>query len=122
MNGAMKKWARYWNEQNYSVLNWPTHIQKKNFYKEWPKVHQKFYTSLQKADIHFIANEDKGEQKAYVGNGTFAEIAFSVGLNLTRKKKIRVILAQEPDKAGVFYDDLNRWLKLGWLEVLSVLK
>lgn len=117
MAEVIGKWVEYWSKQNYHVLNWPVHIQKKSFSKEWPKIHQKFYDSLRKTDIHFIANEDKEKKKAYIGNGTFAEIAFSAGLNLTRKKKIKIILAQKPDKTGTFSDDLNRWLEMDWLEL-----
>lgn len=115
---AIQEWADYWQKKNCRILNWPRPIAKKDFLKKWPDIHQDFYKSLDKADILFVANENAKGQRGYIGNAVFAEIAFCAGLNLTRKKKIEIILRQRPDKKNKFFEDLECWRKLGWLKIL----
>ncbi len=115
----MKKWVSFWKSRSYKVLNWPQPISKNEFLKEWPKIHNKFYKALETTDILFVANENKNGQQGYVGNGTFAEISFSAGLNLIRKKKIEIILQQKASSKNQFSHDIEIWEKMGWLRYFN---
>ncbi len=113
----MKYWLEYWKKEGLEVLDWSNPINDNAFMDEWPHVHKNFYINLTKTDTHFIANEDKNGEKGYIGPGVFAEIAFSVGLNLSQGKNIKVILNQLPSQTNKFYNDLKLWLDLGWIEL-----
>lgn len=115
----MEKWFLFWKSRGYTILNWPKPIAQKKFLKSWPAIHKKFYAALEKTDIHFVANENKNGQKGYIGNGVFAEISFSAGLNLVRKKKINIILIKKPDPINKFSRDLRLWHKMGWLSFMD---
>lgn len=115
----MKSWFSYWQNRGYRIIDWPASIKAKELNKRWPSVHKNFYKSLEKTKIHFIANEDKNGTVGYIGPGVFAEISFTMGLNLTRKHQIKILLYKAPSKKLFFYKDLNLWLKMGWLEIYS---
>lgn len=112
-------WVTFWRQRGYTITAWPRPIAKKNFSTAWPGVHRRFYRALEKTDIHFIANENKARRVGYIGAGVFAEIAFSVGLNLIRKKKIEIILYQRPARTSIFYNDIELMLKNGWVKLLK---
>ncbi len=101
------------------MLNWPQPISKKGFFKKWPKIHKKFYETLKITDIHFVANENKNGERGYIGNGVFAEVSFSAGLNLIRKKKIEIILQQKISSKNHFFHDIEIWEKMGWLHYFN---
>lgn len=98
-------------------MNYPKPIE--NFRSDFPKVHKDFYIALTKTDILFVANENKNDEKGYIGPGVFAEIAFSVGLNLAQDKDIEIILNQIPNKNNVFYNDIKLWLDLNWIKLYN---
>ena len=113
----MGRWLAYWQDKGYEVIDWPIQIKKAEFNKKWPQVHKKFYQSIEKTNVLFIANEDKNGMNGYIGPGVFAEISFSIGLNLTRKKQIKILLYKLPSKKLFYYKDLSLWIKMGWLEI-----
>ena len=117
LQSKINKWIVFWQSRGYRVIASVQPIEKKKFLKRWPAIHKNFYENLAKTDIHFIANENAKNQKGYIGNGVFAEIAFSVGLNFVRKKKVEIILLQKPDSKNKFAADINLWLKSGWLKI-----
>ncbi len=115
----MKKWVSFWKSRGYKILDWPQPIPQKEFFEKWPKIHKKFYKALETTDIHFIANENKNGERGYIGNGAFAEISFSAGLNLVRKKKIEIILQQKLSSKNRFSRDIEIWGKTGWLRYFN---
>ena len=116
---VIKKWLKYWKEKGYRVINHPIQIKKSNFQTDWPKIHKDFFSSLSKADILFIANEDKKGFTGYVGVGVFAELSFVLGLNFIRKRKIKIVLYKKPSRQSVFYEDTVLWLKLRWINLFN---
>lgn len=117
---AIGKWMKYWGDEGCEIVNYPIGIKEDDFLNVWPKVHEDFYKSLDKCDIHFVANEDKNGISGYVGAGVFAELSFSLGLNFSRDKKIDVWIIKIPDTKSVFYEDIKRWVDLGWVKSLSI--
>lgn len=118
LSGEIDKWLKFFRGKKFNVLNYPKKI-KGDFTKKFPSVHRNFYKSLNKTDIHFVANGNKGNTNNYIGVGVFAEISFAIGLKLTRRKNIRIILSKEPAPDSLFYKDLNLWIKNGWLEIFN---
>ena len=115
---AIGKWLKYWDNKGFKVIGNPVQIKSKDFVVAWPKVHVDFYKALAKTDFHFIANEDKDGISGYIGVGVFAELAFVVGLNLSRLKKITVLIYKIPDSKNIFYKDIMLWLGQGWITLL----
>lgn len=115
----MDKWVAYWKAQNFQILAWPLPIDEGKFLEEWPKIHRDFYIALEKADVHFIANEEKNGEPGYIGNGVFAEMAFTAGLNFAREKKIQILLAHELSPKGKSYSDLSLWMQMGWISLFD---
>ncbi len=118
----MDKWHDYWESQGYSISAYPEPINEKDFPQAYPVIHQEFYIQLAKTDLHFIANEEKRGIVGYVGPGVFAEIAFRVGLNLTRNEHVPIVLLTEPTSQVCFYEDLKLWLSLGWIQLFDDFK
>lgn len=115
----IKKWNKYWEERGYQVAAYPEPIEADNFTELYPSIHTDFYRKLAEADVHFIANEDKNGVIGYIGNGVYAEIAFRVGLNLTRNQKVPVILLKAPGEDSHFFDDLKVWMELDWVQLFE---
>ena len=119
LQDKIQKWFSYWESSGYSMLDYPKPIEANNFSEVYPSVHSEFYKNLSKTDLHFIANEEKKGIKGYIRPGVFAEIAYRVGLNLVNKETVPIILAHTPSKDVYFYNDLNLWLSLGWIQLLD---
>ena len=115
----IQKWLSHWESEGYFILDYPKPIEQNNFFEVYPSVHTEFYKRLGKTDIHFIANEEKGGIKGYIGPGVFAEIAYRVGLNLVNKESVPIVLAYRPSEEVYFYNDLSLWISLGWIRLLD---
>ncbi len=60
LQAEMKKWFKYWNNQEFcSVLNYPQIIPVNQFDELYPEVHKRFFQDINQADILFVANENK---------------------------------------------------------------
>lgn len=115
----LKRWCDYWNNQKgYVVINYPKIIDKDNFITLYPKIHTEFLKNINEADILFVANENKNNIAGYLGAETFSEIGFAVAQNLINNQNIKVILAKMPSKKVQSFNEIELWLKLGWLELL----
>ncbi|MEK7447802.1 MAG: hypothetical protein AAB632_03380 [Patescibacteria group bacterium] len=116
----MRKWVNFWNNQSgCEVIDWPNPIDEDEFMQFYPKIHREFFENITLADIVFIANEDKDGIKGYLGAETFAELAFAVSQNLVYRKNIKVILAKMPSEKVQSIDEINLWLKLGWIKIYN---
>lgn len=62
-------------------------------------------------------NEDKNDIKGYVGAESFAEMCFGVAQNLIYNKNIEVMLLKMPDEKVQSYNEVQLWLKLGWIKL-----
>lgn len=119
LRDEINKWIKFFQDNGFDVLDYPKSIKGENFLKDFPPVHKEFYKTLNNADIHFIANENKNDTEGYIGVAVFAEIAFTIGLKLAHNKNIRIILYQKPLPESLFYEDLNLWMENGWLEIFD---
>jgi len=113
------KWKNFWNtKNNCEVIDFPLAIKSKNFIKIYPEVHKKFFRNILKADILFIANEDKNGIRGYIGAEVFAELVYGLMQNLISGQRIKIILAKMPSSKVQSFGEIKLWLKLGWIKIL----
>ena len=119
LQNEVSKWKRYWSEkENHVVIDFPLAIKSKDFTKIYPNVHKNFFRNILKADILFIANEDKKGIGGYIGAEVFAELVYGMMQNLISKQKIKIILAKNPSSKVQSFEEIKLWLKLGWIKIL----
>lgn len=122
LQDKISEWKNYWKgKQNHIVIDFPLAIKNKNFIKIYPEVHKKFFRNILKADILFIANEDKNEIKGYIGAEVFAELVYGLMQNLIAGQKIKIILAKMPSQKVQSFEEIKLWLKLGWIKIYKKL-
>src|SRR3989344_9581874 len=114
----MHWWRYFWNNRkNHSVIDFPHSIKNKNFIKDYPRIHKKFFLNIAKSNVLFVANESKNGIKGYIGAEVFSELAFGVMQNLLNNRKIEIILAQMPSSQVQSFEEIKLWLKLGWIKI-----
>jgi len=119
LQNEVSKWKKYWGEkENHVVIDFPLAIKSRNFTKIYPNIHKSFFRNILKADILFIANEDKKRISGYIGAEVFAELVYGMMQNLISKQKIKIILAKKPSSKVQSFEEVNLWLKLGWIKIL----
>lgn len=117
LKAEMREWFDYWEGKGIKVIAWPIPIADSDFDVEWPKIHQEFYNAIYETDILFVANAGKNGVHGYIGPNAFAEISFAVGLNLVRKRKIKIILQNMPTDGSSYGEALRLWINKGWMEI-----
>ncbi len=110
-------WKKMWEDNRYVVINYPKAISSGNFLELYPKVHTDFFKSIQEADVLFVMNEDKDDTEGYIGAEAFAELSFGVIEKLVNKKDIEIILLKIPSEQVQSHEEIELWLKLGWIEI-----
>jgi len=112
-------WFNVFSRNNFKVLAYPVPLSKEIFIKKYPDIHKDFYKSITKTDILFVMNEEKKGIKGYIGAETFAEIAFATMENLLKGRNIEIVLLNKPSKKVQSVEEINLWLKLGWITLLE---
>lgn len=110
-------WKETFKNQNYEILDFPKPIEKSNFLELYPNIHKDFFSSITKTDILFIMNEDKNGITGYIGAESFAELTFGLAQKLVYNKDIELIILKMPSKNVQCYEEINLWLKLGWIKL-----
>ncbi len=103
-------------KDKYEILDYPKVIDG-DFMKNYNKVHTNFYKSIENADVFFLMNFDKNGVKGYVGSAGFGELSIALFLKLIAKKEIEILIYQMPDKSVASYDEIELWLKLGYIKI-----
>ncbi len=99
----------------YEVINYPKKINIQNEYKQ---TYEKFFDDLNNADDILILNLDKNGIDGYIGYQTFAEMSFFVANNIiTKNNNRKVFIYKMPSKLCGCYDEINQFLKLGYIEL-----
>jgi len=117
LNDKIQYWKKKWEDGGFLVMNYPSKISEDVFLEEYPKVYADFYKDITETEILFIMNEDKNGVFGYIGPGVYAEVCFGVSQNLIYNKNIEIILLKMPNKEVQSYDEINLWLKLGWIKL-----
>lgn len=117
LQDKIKNWVEYFSKSNYKILDYPKPIDEKNFIDLYPNIHKNFYESITKTDILFIMNEDKNGITGYIGSAAFAEMVFGIAQKLIYNKKLEIIILKMPSANINCYDEINLYLKLGWIKL-----
>jgi hypothetical protein len=111
-----KEWKIKLENKGYKVLKYPINI-KKDFLKYYKKSFLDCYKSIPEADAIFVLNLKKNGIPGYIGPGVFAEIAYTIGVNKTFGKKVKIFYLNPIPKKGMNYcEELNAWKDLGWIK------
>ena len=112
-------WLDYFTRKNYKILDYPKVIDEQKFMNLYPDMHTRFLKSITETDILFIMNEDKNGISGYIGYETFAELLFGLSQKLIYNKDIEFILLKMPSREVGSYDEIDLWLKLGWIKLFK---
>ncbi|MDD2391636.1 MAG: hypothetical protein PHU94_01700 [Bacilli bacterium] len=115
----INKWIKYFENNNYMVLDYPKLIDKDNFLRLYPNVYREFFKSIVKADIFFLMNEDKNQIEGYVGAESFAELCFAVSQKLLYKADKIIYIMKMPSDKVQCYEEIKLWLSLKWIETFE---
>lgn len=83
----------------------------------YPKVHIDFLEKIILTDMLFLMNEDKNGISGYIGYEGYAELLFGLSQKLVYKKDIKLILLKMPSTEVGCYEEIDLWLKLGWIKL-----
>lgn len=104
-------------QNRYDVLDWPKPLDESTFMQIYPQVHKDFMRNITKTDVLLVVNADKKGITGYIGAETFAELCFGLSQNLIYGKNLELYILKLPDKSVQCYDEIKRWLNLGWIKI-----
>ena len=123
-SASLKKEMQYWfdhwsSQENVHVLDWPRPIPDADFKKSYQQVFKDFYSRIEKADLFFVANEDKRSISGYIGSEVFAEIVYAVARQQIHGQRIQIILLKNPSPELACFEEIELWKSYGVLKVLN---
>lgn len=110
-------WREYFSRKDYEVVDYPKQIKEERFMEIYPDVFRDFMKHISEADILFVMNEDRDGKRGYIGAETFAELCFGIIQKQVYHRNIELVILKLPDKNVQCYDEINLWLKLGWIRL-----
>lgn len=113
------RWREYFFRNNYEILDYPKPIEEARFLELYPAVYGNFMKHIAETDLLFILNEDRDGTRGYIGAAAFAELCFGITLKQVYHRDIEVAILKLPDKNVQCYDEVNLWLKLGWITLFQ---
>lgn len=119
LQAHISTWLDYWRSRDCEVIDYPVKIDPATFGRDYPKVYKAFFDNLLTADMLFVLNEDKHGIEGYIGAETFSEMGFAVANNQLGKINIEVVLMKMPSDQVQSIDEINLWLKLGWVTLFD---
>ncbi len=113
----VEKWLKFFQNKNYEVLDYPRAIEEAKFIELYPNIHIEFLDNITKADMLFVMNEDKNGIVGYIGYEAYAELLFGLSQKLIYNKDIELVVFKMPSINVGCYEEINLWLKLGWIKL-----
>ncbi len=113
----IQNWRELFKNKDYEVLDYPKKIDETEFMELYPNVHKEFFENITKTDMLFIMNEDKNGKYGYIGAEAFAELTFGLAQKLVYNKEIELIILKMPSQDVQCYEEIDLWLKLGWIKL-----
>ena len=113
----VENWKNFFENKNYEVLDYPRTIEEEKFIELYPNVHIEFLENVIKTDMLFVMNEDKNGKSGYIGYEAYAELLFGLTQKLIYKKEIELVILKMPSSDVGCYEEINLWLKLGWIKL-----
>lgn len=112
----IQNWRELFKNKDYEVLDYPKKIDETEFMELYPNVHKEFFENITKTDMLFIMNEDKNGIEGYIGPAVFAELSYGI-IEYLNDRDILLMLLKMPSKEVIGYEEINLWLKLGWIKI-----
>ena len=113
----VNKWLKIFENQNYEILDYPRAIAESKFMELYPNIHIKCLENITKTNMLFLMNEDKNGVVGYIGYETYAELLFGLSQKLIYNKNIELIIFKIPSREVGCYEEIDLWLKLGWIRL-----
>jgi len=113
----IQNWRELFKNKDYEVLDYPKKIDETEFMELYPNVHKEFFENITKTDMLFIMNEDKNGKYGYIGAEAFAELTFGLAQKLVYNKEIELVILKMPSQDVQCYEEVDLWLKLGWIKL-----
>ncbi len=113
------KWIETFRNKNYEVLDYPRLIEKSKFMELYPNVHINFLKNIMLADMFFLMNEDKNGIVGYIGYEGYAELLVALTQKLVYNKDIELVILKMPSSEVGCFEEINLWLKLGWIKLYN---
>lgn len=117
LQSDINRWKKKFSDDNYKVLDYPKAIEKEKFMELYPNIHKEFFLNITKTDVLFIMNEDKNGKIGYIGAESFAELTYGLALKLVYGKNIELLVLKMPSTDVGCYEEIDLWLKLGWIKL-----
>ncbi len=117
LQNEVNKWLEIFENKKYKILDYPRVIESTKFIELYPNVHIEFLENIIKTDMLFIMNEDKNGIVGYIGYEAYAELLFGLSQKLIYNKKIELVVFKMPSNKVGCYEEINLWLKLGWIKL-----
>lgn len=111
------KWLRIFESQNCEILDYPRAIEESKFMELYPNIHTEFLENITKTDMLFLMNEDKNDIVGYIGYEAYAELLFGLSQKLIYNKNIELVIFKTPSQNVGCYEEIDLWLKLGWIKL-----
>lgn len=111
------KWINFFERNDYEILDYPKAIEESKFMELYPNIHIEFLENITKADMLFIMNENKNGKIGYIGYEAYAELLFGLSQKLVYNKNIELVILKIPDTDIGCYQEIDLWLKLGWIKL-----
>ena len=118
----VNRWLEFFKKNNYEILDYPKSIEEQRFMELYPNIYIEFMKNIVKTDVLFIMNEDKNGISGYIGYETYAELLFGISQKLIYNKDTELIILKMPSTDVGCYDEINLWLKLGWIKLFEECK
>ncbi len=83
----------------------------------YPNIHIEFLENVTKTDMLFIMNEDRNGIVGYIGYEVYAELLFGLSQKLIYNKNIELVVFKMPGTNVGCYEEIDLWLKLGWIKL-----
>ncbi|MFA5966979.1 MAG: hypothetical protein WC805_00470 [Patescibacteria group bacterium] len=110
-----QEWKKRLEEIGYRVTTTLKDIDESDIF-QYRQTHQEHYAKMAECDIVFILNLEKKGIPGYIGASVFAEIAFTIGLNMVFNKNIQILCVNPIPDNLPYSDELTKWQKLGWIK------
>lgn len=113
----VNNWLKKFANKEYEILDYPKSIEESRFMELYPNVLTEFLDNIAKADMLFVMNEDKNDIVGYIGYETYAELLFGLSQKLIYNKNIELVVFKMPSTNVGCYEEIDLWLKLGWIKL-----
>jgi len=118
LQGKVSYWRKYFESKDYEVIAFPKPWSNTSSHdSRLEDLYVSFYEAIDACDVFFLMNEDKGNVSGHIGANCTAELIYATVLKLRSRKDMKIYIAKIPDKNVPLSEEINSFLRLGWVEL-----